>query len=1016
LIEILSNCLKDGEEIWRYSSRECRSPAAEEPCMSWDLGQRWSCGRRPGYWLARCLGLLLAAAAPLSAAAHSPPVDSPLGLGKPVLIVPIRHQVPPCPGMGNCEWLDNGAPAPPRNNATGLETLFNQSINSYYLDATHGQTSFQFTVAANIFSSDGWFTAPHNIQEYIANFDQPGGSNTSGGVSLGEDAVALASIVFPDLTPWSRILVITNFPRRGGLSSSITFQGKVFPMVFLLENSANAALVDLTAHELTHSFGLPDVYGVPTQQCGARAPCGTGGNMGPWDLMANDEFGTHFSAWTKIEAGWVADSFPNVRNYGPFGSFPFSANVTLTNAGEAGTSATRLRFNTSGTHGYLVECRTRKPGLSDTGIPEEGILVTEVFEGDPSSLDCGRHVSALSASNFPNDVCLAPLQPGETYFSSHINGLSVTSGGMTLDECQLQVNYAGSGSVPDVAIATQPHGPKMFDSPDVWIDSPKNGYGTYPQDQPLDGDGAPQGPGDEVWSGAPSPHRVYFRIRNLGTTQANNISVEVSVQQPVVIHGRCDLPGPVTLIATKQIASLAAGATLVTYVAWSPPTGDAARLDVDILPVSGEVTLGNNHTTDAVSFYRYTCLDPPCLDLAYSPDPISTYNPCFGRILTHFQTRPEIVPIGWDVLVAPQFFNLDFGETQIVDVEVQRTAGGGPAGGSAAAAATGETTDIPLVLSQTAGDLLTGEGGHTYTTAGGFNLRTYIVPPGLVVCQDPALPGGQVGLPIGVVGQTDPAIDGSRVSLLFTSPSGANLHSVAVTDAGGSFTGIMVPTEPGAWSAQALWDGDIDHMPAQSSLCLFDVAPANGSLALLLSDDFEVGFGAWSTTSGWATGPADAPASYPEGSGDPVAGAEVCTPECTLESYVFDVSRAHALRLDFRRYLSDLGIGGSLTLWVTNGSGWTPVQSFGLGAGDDDTWHDESIDLSIYAGASELKIRFTAVNGGGVIQLDDIALVAYVAPQLIPTLSPQSWIALATVLLLVTLWRFVGMSRPADRS
>jgi hypothetical protein len=249
---------------------------------------------------------------------------------------------------------------------------------------------------------------------------------------------------------------------------------------------------------------------------------------------------------------------------------------------------------------------------------------------------------------------------------------------------------------------------------------------------------------------------------------------------------------------------------------------------------------------------------------------------------------------------------------------------------------------------------------------------------------------------------------------LFTSPSGANLHSVAVTDAAGGFTGIVVPTEPGVWSTQAFWDGDIDHMPAQSSLCLFDVAPALGSEDLLLSDDFEVGFGNWTTPGGWATGSAAAPASYPEGSGDPVADAEVCTPECTLESHVFDVSRARALRLDFRRYLSGLGVGDSLTLWITDGSGWMPVQSFGVGAGDDGIWHDESIDLSAYAGISELQIRFTAVHGGAAIQLDDITLVAYLIPQLLPTLSPQSWVALATALLLVTLWPFAAKRRGAE--
>ncbi len=191
-------------------------------------------------------------------------------------------------------------------------------------------------------------------------------------------------------------------------------------------------------------------------------------------------------------------------------------------------------------------------------------------------------------------------------------------------------------------------------------------------------------------------------------------------------------------------------------------------------------------------------------------------------------------------------------------------------------------------------------------------------------------------------------------------------------------------------------------MPAQSALCPFDVAPASGTQVTLIGDDFAAGTGTWQTSAGWATGPAVDPASYPVGSGEPVADAGACATGCTLESRVYDVSNATALRLDFRRYLSALEDPDELTLSVWDGSVWSAVRTWSRGVGDDGLWHDESVDLSAWAGLRNLRIRFTAFHNGATIQLDDVALVAYVS-LLIPTLPPQSWLALALGLLLVTL-------------
>ena len=122
---------------------------------------------------------------------------------------------------------------------------------------------------------------------------------------------------------------------------------------------------------------------------------------------------------------------------------PFSQNYTLRNLAEPGPNLLRLQVLPFGQfYGFYVECRTRKDGLGDENIPEEGVLVTLVYLGNPSPSLCSRHASAFAASNNPNNICDAPLQAGETHFTLY-PGLSITNTGMNQDECSVQEQRRG---------------------------------------------------------------------------------------------------------------------------------------------------------------------------------------------------------------------------------------------------------------------------------------------------------------------------------------------------------------------------------------------------------------------------------------------------------------------------------------------------------------------------------------------------------------------------------------------
>lgn len=764
-------------------------------------------------------------------AAHGgPPADGASGLSKKVLVIPFVHQQPYCPidpdTSGPCEWLDKGSPAPPRHTPLVYGAIFNAQVNDYYLKATHGKTSFQFEVAADPLGST-WFTAPHNINEYIAS-----GSNTVG-VSLGQDAMAIADQYY-NLDDWSRIVVMHNFPRRGGFARSIEYGGKSWPIVFVLEDASDAELVTLLSHELGHTLGLPDIYGVPGIECGGSAGCNTPSNFGTWGLMADDRAFTHFSGYSKVETGWVPNNSPNVVNLNLHQLLPFSNNYTLRNLAEAGPNLLRIRITGSPSfYGYYVECRTEKAGLGDENIPEEGVLVTLVDDGSPSTAYCQRHASLLAVSNVPNDICDAAMPPGETFFSSRIGGLSVTPTGMNDDECTVQVTWNGGGGSIDPAIL----GAEQFDSPDIWVDSPTNGWGKYgPLFQAIDADGAPIGPGDPARPG--HTNRIYFRVWNFGTSDAHNVTVEVGVSQPLTVGLFCQVANPAQVIGSKTIPVLPPSATagpVVDYVEWVSPTGQPARIEVHVVSTSGEITQANNRARDAVEVYFPPCTDPNnCpVSAAYGPTLTATSEYCFkiGRVRAVVD-GPNL-PFGWDVQINPQEGLIQPGGSLDFQIDIlppDGGAGGGSAASPAGAAATSVVPDgagdpfvvIPIEFQQTFGDSLTGEGGHTFDFVDGIDLIHYFLPLATVDCS--AAPDSvEVGEPVDVSGSANPPIPASPLALEYTTPGGASFLRVVQTNAAGGYDDTFMPDEPGDWTVRALWAAEESHGNADSAFCPFTV-------------------------------------------------------------------------------------------------------------------------------------------------------------------------------------------------
>ena len=229
---------------------------------------------------------------------------------------------------------------------------------------------------------------------------------------------------------------------------------------------------------------------------------------------------------------------------------------------------------------YMVSVRRRVLGddLNDSrtpnGIPDEGVLIERVDE-----VTTPVAISTVIGRN-QTKGCSPPCnrtqlwQAGDVFRAPTEVTIEVTRK-IDADNYFIRVIYNDVGSQPDVMINPwlSPPG-NTWETTDIWIDSPVNGFGTFRYGTWSDGSGGmvPAGNGDDPAVGL--TNRVYARIRNIGKAIASNVIVTIEVTNPLGMG----ITGPAgwTLVGTAdattfpQLASIPAGGTVDVYVDWKP--------------------------------------------------------------------------------------------------------------------------------------------------------------------------------------------------------------------------------------------------------------------------------------------------------------------------------------------------------------------------------------------------------------------------------------------------------------
>jgi len=122
--------------------------------------------------------------------------------------------------------------------------------------------------------------------------------------------------------------------------------------------------------EPRHGCGLPDLYSYEASEKGQDPNI----FVGPWDIMATSNPPKHFSAWSKMEFGWIT---PETLQLGTKIASPITLQPLES---DSGTRA--LVLSISDTKSYVIEVR-RQIGY-DSNLPSEGVLVylVDLSKGD----------------------------------------------------------------------------------------------------------------------------------------------------------------------------------------------------------------------------------------------------------------------------------------------------------------------------------------------------------------------------------------------------------------------------------------------------------------------------------------------------------------------------------------------------------------------------------------------------------------------------------------------------------
>jgi hypothetical protein len=483
-------------------------------------------------------------------------------------------------------------------------------------------------------------------------------------IELTQEVVAKLVTAEPALfNTLERMIIVTNdvnFTADWATTGPWPYElpgGFTAPISVSVQSHTNSAA--RFTHGLLHEFGLVDLYAHP----GVTFPRPY---VDEWDNMAGTFNNVHPLVWSKERAGWLTahgDTITYIPRPAAGGSYtglnpiPIFPNtstgvnrkaIAIGLSQGAGTLAAENAF-------YFIEARTNAAGTFDAALPQPGVLVYHVNELVPQ----GEGPVILRDKNLlTQQLSDAAFAVGDTVTLPG-TGITLTvlagTGGAAFN---IQVAYTPPVTDYNVFVTRgDTIGGQFFAylSPDIWVDSPKNGFD-------LGGGPPPHEQRDKPVAGM--VNRLYTRVHNAGPGTAFDFDVRFKVSEPYhTVGGEADFD---TFVGIVHIDHLPPGQRDI-FAEWTPVTATQphACLRVDLINLLGTDTNNQDNWAQENLEIVASVSGSPFHPVTHT---YSLRNPYDDAALFYF--RADRVEPGWTAVLTPKKIRLNPGETMTGQVTI----------------------------------------------------------------------------------------------------------------------------------------------------------------------------------------------------------------------------------------------------------------------------------------------------------------------------------------------------------
>lgn len=359
-----------------------------------------------------------------------------------------------------------------------------------------------------------------------------------------------------------------------------------------------------TAHELVHWLGMGDLY----QERFADGSVIVG-TAGPWCFSGNHGAVPLFCAQRLTDALRTfrvgdknTDPYANVRTlvWKPTSQIDEPFDLVAHGASQDGAQdrVHALKLVVSSAMTYWVEVRQRAPA----GLPfDHGIPVP------PGAPGCVLVTRATDEQSVVDNTHERPVQlmgvlgPGGRVVDASRNLIISVDREIQADPLAYSVRVQWNQPIPEnpdgaFDLAITPWDLTTYETPDIWIDSTRNGAGVYEFSEPGD----PTRPilnGDRPW--VKHENKIKARVRNTGPVQVDDVYVTCYITSPPGIGDN----GEWQTLDTKPVASIPGHGEAIVEFDWVPEIDKHTCISVAALPKLGEVTGKNNRGQENVAVF-----------------------------------------------------------------------------------------------------------------------------------------------------------------------------------------------------------------------------------------------------------------------------------------------------------------------------------------------------------------------------------------------------------------------------